>query len=53
MGSDRIVLLSPHLDQDLCFLQSVKDLSIQELVPHPAVERLNVTVLPGTAWFDE
>ena len=44
--SDRIVVLSPLLDQDGGFLQRIEDLSVQELVPEFAVKALIIAVLP-------
>jgi hypothetical protein len=32
MRSDRVVVLSPLLDDDLCFLQAVEDFAIQQLI---------------------
>ena len=52
MGTDRIVLLSPSLDQHLRLLQSVEDFYVQKFVSELAIEALVVAVLPGTAGFD-
>ena len=52
MGTDRIVLLSPSLDQHLRLLQSVEDFHVQKFVSELAIEALVVAVLPGTAGFD-
>ena len=43
--SDRIVVLSPLLDQDAGFLQRIEDLPVQELVPELAVKALIIAVL--------
>ena len=52
MGTDRIVVLSPSLDQHLRLLQSVEDFHVQKFVSEFAIEALVVAVLPGTAGFD-
>jgi len=44
---------SPHLDQYLCLLQGIKDLSSQQFIVHPAIERFDIAVFPGTARLDE
>ena len=43
----------PGCDENLGFLQGVKDLSVQELVAQPRAEALDVPGLPGRAQFDE
>jgi hypothetical protein len=48
-----ILLPSPLLDDDLGFLQSAKDFTVEHLIAKLAVEALNVTVLPRTARLDE
>ena len=40
------------LDQDLSFLQCVEELPVQEFIPELTVERLYVTILPGTSGLD-
>jgi hypothetical protein len=35
------------LDQDLCFSEAAKDLSVQEFIAKPGIEALAVAVLPG------
>ena len=47
-----VVMPSPGFDQDLCLSQSVKDLPIQELITHRAIERLTVAILPWAAGCD-
>src|SRR5450631_175956 len=32
MRSDRVVVLPPFLDDDLCFLQAVEDFAVQQLI---------------------
>jgi hypothetical protein len=51
--ANRIVVLAPLLDQHLCFLQRVKDLSVEQLVAQLAVEALVLAIFPQGAWFDE
>ena len=53
MRPDRVVLIPPHLNQDLSFFQSVEDFPIQQFVSHPPIERFNISVFPGAARFDE
>ena len=50
---DRVVVLAPLLDDDLCFSQAVEDFTIKQFITELAVERLAVAVLPRAAWFDE
>lgn len=52
MGPHRIVMPSPLLDDDLCFLEGVKDLAVEQLISELAVKAFIVTVLPGAPWFD-
>ena len=47
VGSFGVVMLSPLFDQNLCFLEAVKDLTIQEFIPKASVEALAVAILPG------
>ena len=53
MRADLVVVLAPESGDDTDFLQCVEDLSVEELVAEPGVERFDVPVLPGAAWFDE
>ena len=53
MRSQVVVLTPPLFDQDLCLLERVEGLAVQEFVAQLAVERFDVAVLPGRAWFDE
>ena len=46
MWSDGVVVDAPLFDDDLCLLQGVKDLAIQELVSEAGIEGLAVSVLP-------
>lgn len=52
MWPDSVVVAAPGFDQDLCLSQSVKDLPIQELITHRAIERLTVAILPWAAGCD-
>lgn len=45
--SDGIVVAAPALDQHLCFLQSGKDLPVEQLIPELAIEALVVSVFLG------
>ena len=42
---DRVVVLSPLLDDDLCFSQAVEDFTIKQFITELPVERLAVAVL--------
>ena len=53
MRPDLVVVASPFLCQNLRLPQAVEDLTVQELIPELAVERLAVTVLPRTARLNE
>jgi len=44
--SDGVVVDAPLFDDDLCLLQGVKDLAIQELVSEAGIEGLAVSVFP-------
>ena len=48
-----VVLIAPPFDEHLGLLQSIEDLSIQELVSQSTVERFNVSVFPRTARLNE
>jgi len=43
----RVVVPSPLLNDDPGFIETVEDLSVQELVAEPGIEALAVPVLPG------
>jgi len=56
MGSTPVVVISPLLEQHLCFTQRVKQLAVQEFIPELpiealAIEALAVAVLPRTFGF--
>jgi hypothetical protein len=42
----------PRLDHDLCLLEAVEDLPVEQLIAELAVEALDVAILPGTARLD-
>src|SRR5450755_4847197 len=48
----RVVVFAPPLRQNLCLLQRVEDLAVQELIAQLPVETLTVPVLPWTPRFD-
>ncbi len=49
----RVVVFSPAFDDDLGFSQRVEDLPVQQFVPEPGIEALDVAILPGAARLDE
>ena len=53
MRPHRIVVLTPLFDQRLRLFQRAEYLSIEQLVSEFAVEAFIVSILPGTARFDE
>lgn len=48
-----VVKASPLFDQDPGFDERMEDLTVEELVPHSAIERFYESVLPRTAGCDE
>lgn len=52
MWPDGVVVLPPHLDDDLGFIESVEDLTIEQLVSELAVKGFHVAVFPRAARFD-
>ena len=44
MGPDRVVVVSPLLDDHLGLLQAVEDLAVEQLVPEAGIEALSVAV---------
>ena len=52
MRPDRVVVLAPLFDDDLRFLEAIKDFAVQKLVAQLAIEALAISVLPWTSWFD-
>ena len=47
MWSDGVVVDAPLFDDDLCLLQGVKDLAIQEFVSQSGVEAFAIPVFVG------
>lgn len=43
--ADCVVLLSPVCDHDLCFLEGVDDLPVQEVISELSIEAFVVTIL--------
>src|SRR5881409_2242112 len=52
MRSDSVVVTTPALDDDLRLAKGVEDLAIEQFVPQPGIEALDVSVLPRTARSD-
>jgi len=50
--SDRVVVLAPLRGNDLCFLEAVEDLAIEQFIAQAGIEALDVTVLSRAARFD-
>jgi len=45
--ADGVVVDTPLLDDDLGLADRVEDLAVEQFVPEPRVEALDVAVLPG------
>src|SRR3954451_13701698 len=45
-------MTAPALDDDLRLAESVEDLAVEQLVPEPSIEALDIAILPGAAWSD-
>jgi len=43
---DSVILPAPLFDDDLCFLEGIEDPAVKGFVPKPAIEALNIAVLP-------
>src|SRR6266568_8622807 len=52
VGALRVVFHAPPLRQNLCLLQRVKNLAVQELIAQLAVEAFTVPVFPQTPRLD-
>lgn len=46
MRSHGVVVDTPTLDQDDCFLQGIEDLAVEKLVPELAGKALVLAILP-------
>ncbi len=53
MRPERVVLMSPALDQDLCLEQRIEELAIEKLGAEFSVERFDIAILPRTSGLDE
>ena len=53
MKSDRVVVISPHLDQNLSLLDRIESLSIDELISQLPSKRFEIAIFPRTARLDE
>ena len=47
MWPERVVLPAPAISQDLYLRSGGKQLSVDELIPEPAIERFRDSFLPG------
>src|SRR3954468_5679605 len=52
MRSDSVVVTAPALDDDLGLAKGVEDLAIEQFVPEPGIEALEITILPRAAGSD-
>lgn len=53
MSSVEVVVDAPVLEEHLSLEQAVEELTVQELVAQPSVERLDPGVLQWRSWVDE
>lgn len=53
MRSYGVVRSTPPFDAGLSLLQRIEDFAIEQIIPHLAIEALDVTVLPGAARLDK
>lgn len=47
-----IIVSSPLLDDDLGFPERAEDLTVEQFIPQPGVEALDISILPGASWRD-
>ena len=47
-----IIMVAPLLNEHLRFLQRVKHLSVQQLIPQATIKAFIVSILPGGSWLD-
>src|SRR4051812_34673421 len=52
MRSDSVVVTAPALDDDLGLAKGVEDLAIEQFVPEPGIEALDIAILPRAARSD-
>src|SRR3954470_14115116 len=52
MRSDSVVVTAPALDDDLGLAKGVEDLAVEQFVPQPGIEALDIAVLPRAARSD-
>jgi hypothetical protein len=52
MGSGRVVVPYPLVQDHLSLPYAVEDFTIKQIIPQGSVEALTVTVLPRATWFD-
>ena len=50
--ADRVVMLPPVFDKDLCLLQAVEDFSVQKFISELPIEAFIVSILPRAARLD-
>ena len=53
MGTLRVVVQTPALDDDPRLCEAVEDLTVEQFVAELGIEALAVSVLPRTARLDE
>ena len=53
MRSDRVVVFTPLLDDDLGFLEAVEDFAVEQLIAQLRVVALAIAVIPRAARLDE
>lgn len=46
-----VVMFPPLFDGDLCFLEGVKDFSVQQLAAEACVNTFSVAVIPKRTWL--
>src|SRR3954468_16931705 len=52
MRPDGVVMPAPALDDDLRLAKSVEDLAVEQFVPQPGIEALDIAILPRAARSD-
>ena len=51
MWADSVVIVTPAFDSGSCARQTKKPVGIEAFVPKSAIERFDVAILHGPAWF--